>query len=151
MDTRTRPDFLLFARTDALAVTGFDDAVDRANRYLQAGADVIFVEAPTTIDEVRALPKQIPGPLLYNWVYGGKSPLLPPAELAEIGYRYVLQADVLYAVTGALEKYFGQLEPTGTYGSAVDLMVDFDAFNELIGLAEVEAADARYDRGRATD
>lgn len=81
----------------------------------------------------------------------GKFPLLPPAELAEIGYPYVLQADVLYAVAGALEKYFGELEATGTYGSAIDMMVDFDAFNDLIGLADVEAADARYDRGRATE
>ena len=98
VDTRTTEDFLLFARTDAIAVGGFDEAVDRANAYREAGADVIFVEAPTSMEQVERLPRLIDAPLLYNWVFKGKSPLVPRDELLRLGYRFLLQADVLYAV-----------------------------------------------------
>ena len=151
VDTRKSEDFLLFARTDSLAVGGFAEAVDRANAYLEAGADVIFVEAPVTMEQVERLPQLIPGPLLYNWVWKGKSPLVPREELLRLGYRFYLQADVLYAVTYALRHYYSELKHTGTYGTAADRMVSFDEFNRLIGLDEIAAAEARYEpiaRGR---
>lgn len=85
VDTRTSEDFLLFARTDAVAVGGFNEAVDRANAYREAGADVIFVEAPTTIDQVERLPKLVDAPLLYNWVFRGKSPLVPRTSSSASG------------------------------------------------------------------
>lgn len=148
VDTRTSTDFLLFARTDAIAVGGFQDAVDRANAYLEAGADVIFVEAPTTMEQVERLPKLIPGPLLYNWVWKGKSPLVPRERLLELGYRFYLQADVLYAVSYALRHYYGELKRTGTYGSAAERMISFDEFNTLIGLDAIAAAEAKYEPRR---
>ena len=145
VDTRKSEDFLLFARTDALAVGGFDEAVDRSNAYLEAGADVIFVEAPITMDQVEKLPKLIPGPLLYNWVWKGKSPLVPREELLRLGYRFFLQADVLYAVSFALRHYFSELKTTGTYGTAAERMISFDEFNALIGLDEIIAAEKKYE------
>ena len=145
VDTRGSEDFLLFARTDALAVGGFQEAVDRANAYLEAGADVIFVEAPTTMEQVERLPQLIPAPLLYNWVWKGKSPLVPREELQRLGYRFYLQADVLYAVAYALRHYYSELKTTGTYGSAAERMISFDAFNALIGLDEIAAAERRYE------
>lgn len=144
VDTRTSEDFLLVARTDAIAVGGFNEAVDRANAYREAGADVLFVEAPTSMEQVEQLPRLVPGPLLYNWVYRGLSPLVPMADLRRLGYRLVYQADVLYAVSFALRDYFAQLKATGGYGTHADRMLSFDEFNDLVGLPEVAAADDRY-------
>ena len=145
VDTRRSEDFLLVARTDSLAVGGFNEAVDRGNAYLEAGADVIFVEAPTTMEQVEKLPKLIDGPLLYNWVWKGKSPLVPKEELLRLGYRFFLQADVLYAVTFALRHYFSELKTTASYGSCAERMVSFDEFNRLIGLDAIIAAEQRYE------
>jgi 2-methylisocitrate lyase-like PEP mutase family enzyme len=144
VDTRKSERFLLFARTDAIAVNGFEDAIERGNRYLEAGADVIFVEAPVSMQQAADIPRLIKGPVLYNWVYGGKSPLVHPDQLAQLGYNYYFQADVLFAVSRALQRYFSELKTTGTYGRAQDDMATFDEFNEFIGLAEVIAAERKY-------
>jgi 2-methylisocitrate lyase-like PEP mutase family enzyme len=148
VDTRKSENFLLFARTDAIAVEGFEAAVDRANAYREAGADVIFVEAITSIEQAEKLPKLIDAPLLYNWVYKGKSPLIPLPDLLRLGYRYVLQADVLYAVSFALRHYFSELKTTGSYGAAAERMISFDEFNTLIGLDQVIAAEEKYEPRR---
>lgn len=144
VDTRKSTRFLLFARTDAIAVNGFEDAIDRGNRYLEAGADVIFVEAPVSIQQAIEIPRLIDGPVLYNWVYGGKSPLVHPEELSRLGYRYYFQADVLFAVSRALQRYFSELKTTGTYGRAQEHMATFDEFNDFVGLPEVIAAEQKY-------
>jgi 2-methylisocitrate lyase-like PEP mutase family enzyme len=148
VDTRKSKDFLLFARTDAIAVEGFDAAIERANRYREAGADVIFIEAPTSREQAEEIPRRVQGPALYNWVFGGKSPLIPLDELARIGYSYCLQADVLYAVAHALRAYFEDLRATGDYGKTAERMLSFDEFNDLIGLPDWVAAEQRY--GKST-
>jgi len=151
VDTRKSETFLLFARTDAIAVGGFEDAIDRGNRYLEAGADVIFVEAPTSLEQALAIPKLINGPVMYNWVFAGKSPLIHPTELTAMGYSYYLQADVLYAVSHALKSYYGELRSTGTYGTAADRMITFDDFNQLVGLDRIQLAERRYEAKQSTD
>lgn len=152
VDTRTTEDFLLFARTDSIAVGGFNEAVDRANAYREAGADVIFVEAITSLEQAERLPTLVDAPLLYNWVYKGKSPLIPRDELQRLGYRFLLQADVLYAVTHALRGYFGELKATSSYGAWEERMISFDEFNDLIGLGAIVDAEARYEpAGRVGD
>lgn len=145
VDTRKSDKFLLYARTDAIAVGGLEDAADRGNRYLEAGADVIFVEAPTSLEQAEAIPKLIKGPVMYNWVFGGKSPLIHPKDLTKMGYSHYLQADVLYAVSHALKSYFGELRSTGTYGDAAERMITFDDFNQLVGLDRIKAAERRYE------
>lgn len=145
VDTRKSEKFLLFARTDAIATHGFDEAVERGNRYLEAGADVIFIEAPTSLEQAAEIPRLVDGPVMYNWVFGGKSPLIPKQELAAMGYRYYLQADVLYAVSHALRLYFSELKKTGTYGAAAERMITFDQFNEIVGLGRIIEAERRYD------
>ena len=145
VDTRGSEDFLLFARTDAIAVGGFSEAIDRANAYREAGADVIFVEAPTTMEQVYELPRLIDAPLLYNWVWKGKSPLVPVETLRRLGYRFVLQADVLYPVAFALRHYFSELKNTASYGTCAERMVSFDEFNAIVGLDEAVAAERKYD------
>ncbi|MEX0409585.1 isocitrate lyase/PEP mutase family protein [Aquibium sp. LZ166] len=145
VDTRKSERFLLFARTDAIATDGFEAAIERGNRYLEAGADVIFVEAPVSREQAASIPRLIDGPVLYNWVFRGKSPLIPREELAAMGYAYYLQADVLYAVAHALELYFTELKTTGTYGKAADRMISFDAFNTLVGLERIVDAERLYE------
>lgn len=145
VDTRKSQDFLLFARTDAIAVAGFDEAIERGNRYLEAGADVIFVEAPTSREQAAQIPKLIRGRVMYNWVFAGKSPLIPPAELAAMGYTHYLQADILYAVSHALHSYFKALKDTGTYGEAAQRMITFDEFNRLVGFEDIVRAEQRYE------
>jgi len=93
---RTDPDFKLIARTDSRAPIGFDEAIRRANAALEAGADIAFVEAPQTLDELRAVPELVQGPCLYNLVYGGKSPDIDLATAAAMGFALTIMPDVLW-------------------------------------------------------
>ena len=86
---------------------------------------------------------------MYNWVFAGRSPLIPREELTKLGYSYFLQADVLYAVSHALMSYFGELKSSGSYGSAASRMISFDQFNELVGLDAIKAAEAKYEKRSA--
>jgi 2-methylisocitrate lyase-like PEP mutase family enzyme len=93
---RTDPDFKIIARTDSRAPIGFEEAIKRANAALEAGADIAFVEAPQTIDELRAVPKLVKGPCLYNLVYGGKSPDIDLDTAAGMGFALTILPDVLW-------------------------------------------------------
>ncbi len=92
---RRDPDFKIIARTDARAPIGFEEAVRRMNAALEAGADIAFLEAPQTMDELRAVPRELNGPCLYNIVYGGKTPIVPFAEAEAMGFRLAILPDVL--------------------------------------------------------
>lgn len=92
---RRDPDFKVIARTDARAPIGFDEAVRRMNAALGAGADIAFLEAPQTLDELRAVPREVKGPCLYNIVHGGKTPIVPFAEAEAMGFRLAILPDVL--------------------------------------------------------
>jgi 2-methylisocitrate lyase-like PEP mutase family enzyme len=100
VDARVSEDFLIIARTDARAVNGIDDAIDRAQQYAAAGADITFVEAPINIDELRRIPKDIQCPQIVNVVIGGKTPSLNAKEYAQMGFGMVLYANA--ALQGAL-------------------------------------------------
>ena len=93
---RSDPDFKIIARTDARAPAGFEEAIARANAALAAGADIAFVEAPQTIEELRAVPRLVNGPCLFNLVYGGKTPDIDLATAAEMGFRLAILPDVLW-------------------------------------------------------
>ena len=99
VDARTDPDFLIMARTDAAATHGFEAAVERAQRFAEAGADILFVEAVTTAEEIRALPQRLGPPQLMNMVIGGKTPIFGAEELGALGYGIVLYANA--ALQGA--------------------------------------------------
>lgn len=90
VEARTDPEMVIIARTDARAPCGFDEAIDRANRYAEAGADVIFVEAPQTMDEIERVPKEVAAPTMFNLVAGGKTPPIAPERLRELGYAFVI-------------------------------------------------------------
>jgi 2,3-dimethylmalate lyase len=114
-ENRTDPDFVIIARTDARAVNGLEDAIARAQLYREAGADVIFVEAPTSRDEIERIAREVKAPLLSNQVPGGRTPALTASELEKLGYKIVIFPVVgLMAATLAIEKALSELKRTGT-------------------------------------
>ena len=134
---RSDPDFLVIARTDAIAVTGFDDAVDRAGAAARAGADVLFVEAPTSEAEIEALPRRLDRPLLFNYAPSGRSPLPPFAPLRALGYAVVIvPVDLLFAATRAMQRLLAELRDHDATPRDPERLVSFQQFLDLIGLSE---------------
>jgi methylisocitrate lyase len=148
LDARRDPDLVVMARTDALAVNGLDDAIERAQLAREAGADLLFVEAPRDVAQMRRICAEIAGPCLANNIEAGLSPLLPAAELQAIGYAVVVfPVAATYAVAFALRELFATLRRTGSTADALTRLISFDDFNELVGLSaqrEREAAWQRY-------
>jgi 2,3-dimethylmalate lyase len=113
VEYKTDPDLVIIARTDALAVNGFEDAIERANYYREAGADVIFIESPTTIDQIERIPKLVKAPLLMNLPGGGRTPMVPISFLKELGYKLVIYPSLsLYAAINAIESRLSNLKVT---------------------------------------
>jgi 2-methylisocitrate lyase-like PEP mutase family enzyme len=126
VDARQDKDFLIIARTDSRAVHGFNAAVDRANAFAEAGADILFVEATESLEEVRSLPKLLPKPQLINIVIGGKTPALRAEELGAMGYGLVLYANA--ALQGAvlgMQKALGSLKRDGQLLEDPNLVAPF--------------------------
>lgn len=145
VDARVDDDFIIMARTDALAVHGLDDAIERANRYREAGADLIFVEAPNTIDQMRTITARIDAPTLANNIEGGASPLLSAAELQEIGYSTVaFPVAATYTVAKAVREMAIQLLAEGTTSGFTDRMITFGDFNTLVGLDQLRSLENSY-------
>jgi methylisocitrate lyase len=147
VDARVDDDFVIMARTDALAVNGLEDAIERGNRYRMAGADLIFVEAPTSIDQMRAITSGIEAPTLANNIEGGRSPVLSARELQKIGYNAVVfPVAATYAVAEAVKGLMREIKITGTTDGFRDRMVDFDQFNKLIGLEDLRSLEKGFSR-----
>ncbi len=138
LDARSDPDFVIMARTDALAVNGIDDAIYRARLYRDAGADLIFVEAPESVEQMKRIIREVKAPHMVNMLPGGKTPMLTAKELQEIGYSVVAYATACtYTIAKAVRDLFETLHETGTTASLEDRMVKFDEFNRLVGLGEI--------------
>jgi methylisocitrate lyase len=145
VSARNDPDLIIMARTDALAVTGIDDAIRRANRYHEAGADLVFVEAPETVDQMRRICREVHAPTFANMLPGGKTPLLTVQELQDIGYAVVADpVSCTYAIVRAVREVFAELRRTGTPVSCADRLVGFDEFNRLVGLETIRAEEKKY-------
>jgi 2,3-dimethylmalate lyase len=142
---RTDPDFLIVARTDAIAVEGFEAALERAERFRQAGADVLFVEAPVSNAQITAIPLRLRAPAWFNASWDGKSPLPSLKELDALGYRLVVYPDTVFAATRAVMKLLESIRDTGGYGDA-GALAGFAEFNELAGLSRVAQLDRLYGR-----
>lgn len=141
-DARASEETLIIARTDAIAVEGFNAALDRANTYVEAGADVLFIEAPRSGDELREIPQHFNGrvPLLANMVEGGATPLKGAADLEEIGYSIVIfPGGIVRALAKTAGEYYGSLKANGSNRPFADRMFDFDGLNERIGTSEMLA------------
>jgi 2-methylisocitrate lyase-like PEP mutase family enzyme len=130
--TRRDPDFLIIARTDSRAVIGFEEAISRANEALGNGADMAFVEAPQTMEEITAVPKLVKGPCLLNVVWGGKTPNLDLREAAAIGFRLAIVPGLLLkASIGACDEALAELKATHAHPAPRGNMTVRDAFNRV--------------------
>jgi 2,3-dimethylmalate lyase len=144
VEARRGPELVIIARTDARAVEGLDGALERARRYRDAGADMLFVEAPESEAEVAAVAEAFPDtPLLFNWIDGGKSPGLGLDRLRELGFRLVIfPLSTLLATSRAVAGALATIRERGT-PAALDVPA-FDDFTAMIGLPEVRRLEARY-------
>jgi len=135
---RRNPDTVIIARTDARAVNGFDDAIDRCKAYAAAGADVIFLEAPQSVDEIKTAAELIKMPLLANMVENGKTPLFTKKELIEIGYKIAIYpVTPLFTATKHIMDVLEFLKEEETNAACLPFTVDFPRFNEMIGVQEM--------------
>lgn len=124
---RQDPDFLIAARTDAIAVEGFEAAMARAEAYKEAGADLLFVEAPESTEQIAEMPKRLPGPLMINMFRGGRTPFTPPEELGALGYGLVIVAsDLQRAVIKAMSAVLAAIREDGDSGAVADLLGPLD-------------------------
>jgi 2-methylisocitrate lyase-like PEP mutase family enzyme len=148
VDARHSRETLIMARTDAVAVEGFERAIGRVQMYREAGADMLFVEAPRSRDDLARVAKTLGGglPLLANMVEGGKTPTLPAAELEAIGFAIVIFPGAIVRALGFMaSEFYGSLASHGSNEPYRNRMLDFNGINELIGTPEMMALGKRYE------
>ena len=145
-DARRDPDFVIITRTDAIAIEGLDAALERGERYREAGADVLFIEAPVGRAEVERVSKHFKGvPLLYNMASSGKTPDLPADELAKLGFRIAIYPNwVILAAIPAMQNMLAELKRTGSITHMRDKVATFKQFTEIAGLPEIMELEERY-------
>jgi len=145
VDARSNPDLLIVARTDAIATDGFAAAIDRACAYREAGADIGFVEAPQSPDQIADIPRLLPWPQLINIVLGGRTPELPNQKLKELGFAGVLYANVaLQAALRGMQEALAVLRRDGRMGEAARLAASFAERQRLVGKGEFDALERKY-------
>jgi 2-methylisocitrate lyase-like PEP mutase family enzyme len=148
LDARASDATLIIARTDAIAVEGLEAALDRAEGYLEAGADVLFVEAPQSREQIDAIMARLRGraPLLANMVEGGRTPLMKADELERLGYSLVIfPGGAVRALAAAAVRYYEGLVRTGSTAGMGEAMFQFAALQELLGTEAMLAAGKTYD------
>lgn len=137
-------DTLVIARTDAIAVEGFDAAIARAERYVKAGADMIFVEAPKTLAQIRAIAERLPGLKLINMFHGGKTPLVPLPDLAAMGYRLaIIPSDLQRAAIHAMQATLAAIRQSGDSRELADRLTSFKEREEIVQTRRYLALDAQ--------
>ncbi len=145
IDARSSKDFIIVARTDARATEGLDAAIERGKLNKKNGADVIFIEAPKSIDEMKIIGKSINAPLVANMIEGGRTPISSAKNLSKMGFKIILYPlSILYANTFATIKIIKELKKTGTTRKFEKELVNFDQFNDLVELSKFEKLEKRY-------
>jgi 2-methylisocitrate lyase-like PEP mutase family enzyme len=144
VDARTDADFVVIARTDAVAVEGFDAALERAERYREAGADVLFVEAPNA-EQLPQIAPRLKAPLLYNMATSGKTPFLGRDEIERLGFKLIIYPNwVMLAAIRAANQVLATLKETGTIAGVAGEVPTFKEFFDLLGMPDVQALEASY-------
>jgi 2-methylisocitrate lyase-like PEP mutase family enzyme len=149
-DARASDDTLIIARTDAVAVEGFDAAIDRAEAYVEAGADALFIEALRSVDEMKTVTERFKDrvPLLVNMVEGGATPIQNAAFLNDLGFSIVIfPGGIVRALAHTAEAYYQSLMATGSNRAFADRMFDFGGLNDRLGTDEMLALGKRYESG----
>jgi 2,3-dimethylmalate lyase len=145
VDACSDSDFTILARTDAIAVNGLQEAVERANKCIEAGADWVFLEAPENIEQMRQIPKLVKVPTLANMIPGGKTPILPASELQAMGFAALVWPNAFtYAYAKMATDMAAELLRSGTTAAYDDKMIEFEAFNELVGLPAIRNSEEKY-------
>jgi methylisocitrate lyase len=145
IDARKNPNFFIVARTDSRQALGLNEAITRGVAFKEAGADAVFIEAPQSKEELKEIASRVPGPLVANMLERGVTPLMGPAELKALGYQLVVwPLAPLYSVAKTLAHTYSTLRREGSTIKILDNLMPFDDFNEIVGLNEKYAADARY-------
>jgi 2-methylisocitrate lyase-like PEP mutase family enzyme len=144
--TRSDPDFCIIARTDARAVNGFEDAINRGQAFARLGVDAIFVEAPQSEEELAEIPRRIPDvPILVNVFKGGKTPMLPVARLEAMGYRIAIYpSETQRAAIHAMRKALETLRREGTTSSIDDALTTFKERDQVVGLNDWQKIEKQY-------
>lgn len=145
VEARAGASFTILGRTDARAPLGLDEAIRRGRIYREAGADLIFIEAPQSRDEIARIGREVPGPLMANMVEGGRTPILGQAELRELGFEYVVYPLTgLLAASRAMERAFAELVKTGVSADDATSKMGFDEFTGIVGLDEKYETASRF-------
>lgn len=146
VDSRRDPDFVVIARTDAIAVEGFEAALERGSRYRDAGADMVFIEAPTSMQQLEAIGDRFKGtPLLYNMAASGKTPDLDNATMARLGFRLAIFPNwLLLAAIPAMRRMLRELKSKGSVADIRAEVATFKEFTDIAGLPEVQELENRY-------
>ena len=145
LEARQSKDFIIVARTDARAPIGLEEAIERGKAYRKAGADVIFVEAPRSVEELKKVADEIDAPLVANMIEDGVTPNLSASELLKLGYQIaVFPLSAIYGATFAMRKVLTELKNTGTTKDARNIMVTFKDFNQFMNLDHFVDLERRY-------
>ena len=138
LDARKDPDFVIMARTDALAVHGLEEAIERMTIYREVGADLLFVEAPENETQMKRICSELKGPCLANNIEAGATPVLNAAQLEQIGYALMTHPlAVTYAITHAVTSLMETIKKDGTTDAFRNRLTTFDEFNEIVGLSSL--------------
>jgi methylisocitrate lyase len=145
VEARGDNDFFIVARTDSRQALGLDEAIKRGTAFKAAGADAVFIEAPESKDEMREISRQVSGPLVANMLERGVTPLMGPKELKELGFDLIVwPLAPLYSVAKSLTGVYTTLRRDGSTLGILDQLMPFNEFNEIVGLNEKYALDAKY-------
>ena len=145
IDAKFNKDFIIVARTDARATEGLDQAIERGNYYKKIGADVIFVEAPKSLAEMKKIGKAINAPLVANMIEGGATPISSTASLHKMGYKIILYPlSILYANTFATLQILKELKKSGSTTKLRKNLIDFNQFNDIVELTKFRSLEKKY-------
>jgi methylisocitrate lyase len=145
IDAREDNEFIIVARTDSLAQFGIEEAIERGKEYRKIGADVVFIEAPKTIDQMELIAKEIKAPLLANMIEEGVTPNLTANQLRKMGYKMVVfPLSALYSSTFAIKQTLQTLKKTGTTKELKNKMITFQEFNNLVDLPNYNKLEKKY-------
>lgn len=145
LDARKSRDFIIVARTDSLAQYGLDEAIERGKQYQKIGADVIFIEAPKTLEDMKRITEEINAPLLANMIEEGATPNLSSQELEKLGFRMVVfPLSALYSSTYAIKNVLSSLKQTGMTYNLKNQMITFNEFNEFVNLPKYNKMEKKY-------
>jgi methylisocitrate lyase len=145
IEAKKHLDFFIVARTDSRQALGLSEAIKRGIAFKEAGADAVFIEAPESREEMKEIARQVPGPLVANMLERGVTPLMQPEELKDLGFQLIVwPLAPLYSAAKALANTYSTLRQQGSTIAILDKLMPFDDFNEIVGLKDKYAVDARY-------